>query len=573
MYKSPIQVKTQQLLHLLPQKLITLEVYFTTLPITVFVTIFILPLEINKPIEYVYWLLIGLLGHLSMLPFVIYGRDRKLLKEQVPLLLSMGFVRGLVIGLFEPLFGFEDQYTLLIRALNSMLFVFYLFQMFSIFLDFRFEFRSKIASLLEQMALKQQRLDMSVQIAHDDELIQLVAKLQEKISIQISQKPTLANIQESAKAIDNLVRDHIRPLSKSKWQDGEVKWLKLGFLRVLRRTMSLNPIPVFEIYLLTLPLALLNQISRYSFSTLVITQSIWLISIVFLVRAIKFLFPSKRSNFFVQNVVIVVSASVLVAPVIYLTNGLLPAELINSQNTLFSHFYASLMIAAILCASTLLTALSDDKAKVLEFIENQLKEDELSDYLESRVRSMRDSDYAKYLHNEVQSQLLACKLLLLKSAESDFQLFSPTTLSQIIARLERIKQEPLREVALTPSLRVEELINSWRGIAEISIELPGNFDEVGSKNVEICQLLEEAVINSIRHGQAKKVEVSVSYFDGLLTGQVKDDGVYVENKNSDGLGTILFDTFTKHWEIKSEGNGTTLRFSVEIPSLDTSGKR
>ena len=568
MAKSRFQEKTENLLNLLPKKLITKDVYLATLPVTVFVTVFIIPLEINRPIEYVYWLAIGFSGHLAMLPFVIYGRDRQLLKEQVPLLLAMGFVRGLVIWLVQPLFGFEDQYTILVRAANSALFVFYIFQLLAIIYEFNYGLQRKVSRILEKMALKKQQLDLRDPIVHDNELVQLVAKLQDKITLEISEKPISSGVNEIAKSIDNLVREHIRPLSKSKWKDGEVKWVKLGFFHVLRRTMTLSPIPIFEIYLLTLPLALVNQISRYNFSTLVITQSIWLVVLLFLVKFIKFLFPSHKDNFFRQNVALVFSACLIVAPVIYFTNGLIPADLINSQNTIFSHIYASLMIAIILCASTLLVSLNIDQEKALSFLENQLDRNELTSHLESRVQSIRDSDYSKYLHNEVQSQLLACKLLLLKSAESDSQMFPPVVLTQIISRLEKIKQVPIREIALTPSERMKELVHSWRGIAEIHLELPERFDEIASNSVEICQLMEEAVINSIRHGQAKMVEISISFLDDQIIGVIFDDGVFVETKNGGGLGTILFDTFTKHWEIKSEGEGTTLRFSLEMPSLD-----
>ena len=227
MAKSRFQEKTENLLNLLPKKLITKEVYLATLPVTVFVTVFIIPLEINRPIEYVYWLVIGLSGHLAMLPFVIYGRDRQLLKEQVPLVLAMGFVRGLVIWLVQPLFGFEDQYTILVRAANSALFVFYMFQLLAIIYEFNYGLQRKVSRILEQMALKKQQLDLRNPIVHDNELVQLVSKLQDKITLEISEKPISSGVNESAKSIDNLVREHIRPLSKSKWKDGEVKWMKL----------------------------------------------------------------------------------------------------------------------------------------------------------------------------------------------------------------------------------------------------------------------------------------------------------------------------------------------------------
>jgi len=52
--------------------------------------------------------------------------------------------------------------------------------------------------------------------------------------------------------------------------------------------------------------------------------------------------------------------------------------------------------------------------------------------------------------------------------------------------------------------RIEELARSWVGIADISFDLPANLDDFGSDANMVCQLIEEGVINAIRHGKAKK---------------------------------------------------------------------
>ena len=135
MFKSLLQVKTKNLLNLLPARLISKQVYILALPITVIVTVFIIPLEINRPVEYLYWFIIGLLGHLAMLPFVAYGLSIKGLTSQTLLVLAMGLVRGVTIGLLEPIFGFEDQFSIPLRAMTSMLFIFYTFQNTSLVLE------------------------------------------------------------------------------------------------------------------------------------------------------------------------------------------------------------------------------------------------------------------------------------------------------------------------------------------------------------------------------------------------------------------------------------------------------
>jgi hypothetical protein len=53
------------------------------------------------------------------------------------------------------------------------------------------------------------------------------------------------------------------------------------------------------------------------------------------------------------------------------------------------------------------------------------------------------------------------------------------------------------------------------------------------------------------------------FITGLINVVVHDDGSYVKNKKSDGLGSVLFNTFTKDLDIRPEQDGTTLRFSVE----------
>ncbi len=111
--------------------------------------------------------------------------------------------------------------------------------------------------------------------------------------------------------------------------------------------------------------------------------------------------------------------------------------------------------------------------------------------------------------------------------------------------------------------RIEELARSWEGIAEISFDLPANLDDFGSDANVACQLVEESVINAIRNGKAKKIQMHGFFITGLINVVVHDDGSYVKNKKSDGLGSVLFNTFTKDWDIRPEQDGTTLRFSVE----------
>ena len=566
MPRNFLQVNTANLINLLPPRLISLQVFIAVLPVTVLVTIFIIPLEINRPIEYLYWLLIGLSAHLAMLPFAIYGLKRTSLREQALLVLAMGLVRGGVIGILAPLFGFTDEFSLPVRASTSMLFTFYLFQIFAIIYEFRYGFRKKVSAFLKQSALSRQQIESNQSLLANNELADVIVNLQNKIRQVISELPKSRGISESTKEIDSLVRDYIRPLSKSKWSDGDIRWMKLGFFRVLKRSLSFAPLPVFEVYLLTLPLSLVIQFATLGISATIVTQCFWLLTIIIVVKSAKVLLPAKQNNYFVQNSIILLLLSVIITPLITFVIGVSPGSLINAQNTFIGNLYPSILIATMLLTASLLSVLNSDQTQVLDFLENSLDKDKVQNFFDSSEQSIRDAHYAQYLHAEVQSKLLACKLLLLKAAESDFQIFSPEVTNQIVSRLDGLGKHPTITVSQIPSQRINTLAQSWKGIAEISVDLPPQIDELKAEANIFCQLVEEAVINSIRHGHANKIEIHAFFMSGLLKVVIHDDGVYVENKKSDGLGGILFDTFAKRWDIASNAEGTTLRFSVEIPS-------
>ena len=572
MVRNFLQVKIVNLINLLPPRLITMQVYIATLPVTVFVTIFIIPLEINRPIEYLHWLVIGLLSHLAMLPFAVYGLKRTSLREQALLVLAMGLVRGGTIGILEPLFGFKDQFALPLRALNSMLFTYYLFQIFAIIYDFRYGFRNKVSTLLKQSVLSGEQLDSNASFTTNNELVVVIGNLQEKIRQAISNLPKSQSINESTKEIDKIVRDYIRPLSKSKWSDGDMRWMKLGFFRVVKRTLTLAPLPVFEVYLLMFPLALVNQVSRLGFATTAVTQGAWFLAVVILVNGSKIILPAKNKNYFPQNAAIMLLSTLVITPLFSFIVGVSPGTLINAQDSFLKHLYPSLLIAAVLITTSLLSVLNSDKAQVVDYLENHLDKEKAQNFFESGKQSIRDAHYAQYLHAEVQSKLLACKLLLLRAAESDFQIFSPEVTNQILSRLDGLGKQPAIPASQIPSQRISALVQSWKGLAEISFDLPPDFDEIKAEANVVSQLIEEGVINAIRHGNSNKVEIHAFFMSGLLKVVIHDDGVYVENKKSDGLGSILFDTFAKRWDVASDGDGTTLRFSVEIASGNTIGE-
>ena len=77
------------------------------------------------------------------------------------------------------------------------------------------------------------------------------------------------------KDIDNLITQHIKPLSKSQWRDGQLIWLRAGLLSVITNSLKSTKIPVIGVVLIALPFSLVSQTGRIGFIGTLIVQSIW----------------------------------------------------------------------------------------------------------------------------------------------------------------------------------------------------------------------------------------------------------------------------------------------------------
>ena len=101
-------------------------------------------------------------------------------------------------------------------------------------------------------------------------------------------------------------------------------------------------------------------------------------------------------------------------------------------------------------------------------------------------------------------------------------------------------------------------------MAEISHDLPPKLSQVTPNSDVISQLIEEAVVNSIRHGGARKISVSAKTLPAGIEVTISDNGNMPPSPDvTSGLGSILFDTFTKNWSRVREGNTTVVTFLVE----------
>ena len=181
MPKNFIARESRAALLLIPETIISLRTFFWTLPFSVVIATFLIPLEFNGVEELFFWFWIAVLGHFSMLPFVIYAKYKNGYINQVSLLLMMGIVRGGVIGLLAQLFGVIDPLEIPWRVANSMVLVFYWFIVASFLSEFQSSLRTELTKKIKEATLKNVRLDDSSYDVHNHLLIARINQLQKKL--------------------------------------------------------------------------------------------------------------------------------------------------------------------------------------------------------------------------------------------------------------------------------------------------------------------------------------------------------------------------------------------------------
>jgi len=147
----------------------------------------------------------------------------------------------------------------------------------------------------------------------------------------------------------------------------------------------------------------------------------------------------------------------------------------------------------------------------------------------------------------------------------------------VIQELEQIRSIEVREVSqlLTPNLVGEGLIGSCENLCSeyepdvaFIIDICQEVEELGEeKKLGLYRIIEQAVINSIKHGPAANVKISLerSSADQLVL-TVEDNGPGAKADGT-GTGTVIIDAWISKLggrkEIESKpGDGYTLRVLI-----------
>ncbi|MSX52122.1 MAG: hypothetical protein F2760_06945, partial [Actinobacteria bacterium] len=228
---------------LIPERLVSWEIYWGLAPVSVITAVFFIQPAYETTQVTLTWVAIGLLSHLSMAPFVLYVSGKYSKPVHIIFILTMGLVRGGTIALISPMLLVDDPLSLVNRAIGSAISVLYWFGIGSILTSVWAGFERNLRVILaEAMNSSESRLEMASvdqnKADANDAIRGLISNLNKYIGTATQKEGYTYSLQEQARAIDELVNNHIRPHSAQRWRESELIWPRIRIQNVMYRALG-----------------------------------------------------------------------------------------------------------------------------------------------------------------------------------------------------------------------------------------------------------------------------------------------------------------------------------------------
>jgi signal transduction histidine kinase len=165
------------------------------------------------------------------------------------------------------------------------------------------------------------------------------------------------------------------------------------------------------------------------------------------------------------------------------------------------------------------------------------------------------------LHGAVQSDILALQLSIGAAQTHNADVLE----AKVQAIIEKARDEFLAETELPLSNRLKSLTDQWAFVAEVIVI--NNCQNLSPIQENVCfMLIQEAVTNSVRHGSARKIKVTLSQGKpGVFNLSVVDNGTGPLAKSSklgSGLNVLKVLTEDEYSLAFNEGGGAKLTATI-----------
>lgn len=535
--------------------------------------------NISSLLELFQWTLVGLAGSLagSLIFSLLIMRIKRVYSRGLeigpaPVVISgllIGLVFGISVVFMEMQMELPISEPLWVYLVGSAVIIGWLGIAISLALDARYRLREDRARLVEEaVALELSRItatsiveEIRDQVSDhvESSLVNARVALDERI-IQSNATSTSAHWPQLAEILRNTAKETVRPLSKDLWNAASEPFHRnkaWSIFKFVLGNQPLRPMTVSIIYLLGSGVQTL-QLEGTVRGLFELAIAVFLISVVMVgANTLMRRRPRNHTKIFV-SASLLLQVPVLVDYFVSESRGDATTSFVEVMGTVISGLLVIFLTSAF---GALFRVNMEQLSVVSADIDREFVEASARNKVLARVLK----DASSIVHGTVQGRLLACAMSVEKAGQA-------RDIDQMYEALERARQEldnPLPDLtksSLGASL-TEELARRkalWSGLCDVRIECPASTSSISAQAVESCSLIvEEAIANAIRHGDARTVTVYVSaHIDepgqqSFLHLKVIDDGVgVVEGKFVPGVGLSMIADLATSWSLSTvDGHG------------------
>ena len=355
------------------------------------------------------------------------------------------------------------------------------------------------------------------------------------------------NLREVADLLKSKINLQLRPLSRRIWLRSLNEYPVIRFPQMLKDSIRFLDYSKQVFLGIMLILALLDNVFIRSLSESIVRTATFF-AIVLLVLYFRRTRLLQHNSFFLIVIGLVpVAGSEYISDVLGFTGSWTATLLI------------SLVAPAVIIVLSLFNLTLRDHALIIELLEN---------YEITRIPGSPKSfdpgerQLASYLHNSLQSELLAIAGQLEEAATSNNHEKSSEILQKVSSLINRSFIDDFEKFSESPLERLDVVRKSWAGILNISIEIPTDLLDSPERNAKLVQTIEEFAANSYRHGKAKDIWVVAKSNEVGLQLTLRSNGSQkISTKR--GLGSEWLDQIAlQPWKLESTKGFTTLEIEI-----------
>lgn len=487
------------------------------------------------------------LSYLAYLPFVWISKIELRGFNFVVLLLTstaaVGAFRGLLFFYLVEILELSPSGGLTKRILASTFTTVIWLSVANLLINGAFRFRLEYQRAIKNFLLRNLS-DSGIPTTPrgHQELNQFQIALSKDIAALASHR-TPENLSEIADLITHRINSELRPLSQRIWIRSLDRLPAFDYRKILEdalRTLDFSrPVLVVAIAIL----ALVNNVFIRSFNEAAFRTGSFLLALA-LVLWIHNIFHAGTVRLSYHFLFLI---SVGVVPVV-------SSEYFAQRIGYSGDWTAALLITPVVPVLIVIQSILKILARDFEVIFAVLQEVHMND--------LGDRDLASYIHNSLQSELLALASQLKDAANERDQTEIPRLLHQLSTLFDRSFLEGYRRSSQRPLERLESIRKSWEGILQIDCDLPIELVEDRYTGYVLVQLVEEFASNSFRHGKASRVSLTVRPGLHGIEVTLRSNGK-IGDRSSAGVGSQWLDQVSlTPWNLTQDAEGTRLTLEI-----------